>query len=200
MLTAQRLNRVFRGFPVRTGLALNPGVHVNVNPAGWETCAIEQSVLCGVSLAHVQEIQRSASAMNTTLAQRAKSQYVVLDGNVTTEVTALIVGIALVLKVIQDLTVRLSVSAAYPASTELVRINTICVSVNLTGDLRGNATSTKDPVSTAPRSEGVARKVPTRASATQDIQVSIALPEPVMGVNTGVVSVARYFPKNVNAT
>lgn len=34
----------------------------------------------------------------------------------------------------------------------------------------------------------------------QDIQVSIALPEPVMGVNMGVVSVARYFPKNVNAT
>jgi len=63
--------------------------------------------------------------------------------------------------------VRLSVSAAYPASTELVRINMICVSVNLIGDLRGNATSTKDPVSTAPRSEGVARKVPTRASATQ---------------------------------
>ena len=62
---------------------------------------------------------------------------------------------------------RLSVSAAYPASTELVRINMICVSVNLIGDLRGNATSTKDPVSTAPRSEGVARKVPTRASATQ---------------------------------
>lgn len=62
---------------------------------------------------------------------------------------------------------RLSVSAAYPASTELVRINTICVSVNLTGDLRGNATSTKDPVSTVPRPEGVARKVPTRASANQ---------------------------------
>lgn len=138
--------------------------------------------------------------MSTTLAQRAKSQYVVLDGNATTEVTALIVGIALVLKVIQDLTVRLSVSAAYPASTELVRINTICVSVNLTGDLRGNATSTKDPVSTVPRSEGVARKVPTRVSATQDIQVSIALPEPVMGVNMVVASVARYFPKNVNAT
>ena len=62
---------------------------------------------------------------------------------------------------------RLSVSAAYPASTELVRIKTICVSVNLTGDLRGNAISTKDPVSTVPRSEGVARKVPTRASANQ---------------------------------
>ena len=62
---------------------------------------------------------------------------------------------------------RLSLSAAYLASTELVRINTICASVNFTGDLRGNATSIKDPVSTVPLLEGLVQKAPARASAIQ---------------------------------
>ena len=43
----------------------------------------------------------------------------------------------------------------------------MCVSASLTGDLLGNAMSTKDPVSTVPLLEGLAQKVRPRASAIQ---------------------------------
>lgn len=79
---------------------------MNVNPAGWETSAIEQSALCHASLAHVQKTQRSASAMNVTLAKNAKRHFAVGNGNATTEVTVLIGTTAFVIQIIQDFTVR----------------------------------------------------------------------------------------------